>query len=144
MLSAWEEGKRAPDEEKFVGLHAFRIYRPERITIVFGGIFSVPEAEEIVRLMHEAAERFGPVFIGVDATGFRPSGARVRSIFAHGNGRKFNARGAAVWGANYTLQTILNMVIRAGTYVRKDFVTFPVAFVRNEAEALAWFASVKK
>lgn len=144
MRPTREEGKRVPDDEKFVGSHGFRFYAPDRITIVFGGVFTVEEAEEVVRLMHDAGDRFGPICIGVDATEFRPSGTRVRNVFASGNGRPFNARAAAIWGTNYTIRTMFNMVIRAGTFLKKDFITYPVEFCRDEAEAWAWFATLKE
>ncbi len=144
MRPGREEGKRVPDDEKFVGSHGFRFYAPDRITIVMGGVFTVDEAEEIVRLMHDAGDRFGALFIGIDATEFRSSGPRVRSVFAQGNGRKYNAQAAAVWGTNYTARTMFNLVVRAATFLEKDFVTYPVEFCRDEDEALAWFAALKE
>lgn len=126
-------------QELAIGKHRYKFRAPRRVTLVFGGKFSIAEAREIVRLFVEAGDRHGPLCIGVDVSGFQPSGPHIRRVFAAADGRQYRVRAAAIWGTNYTTRTIMSMVIRAAFYFEKDLLAFPVEFFRTEAEANAWF-----
>lgn len=131
------------DFDVSIGAHRIRFESPDLLTIVFGGLFAVEEAQKVVQITMETSQSAGPVLLSVDVARFQSSGRKVREIFAKGAAHDVRIQAMGIWGASFPVQMAMMMVIRAGRALKVNGFAFPLEFKATEEEAREWLMGMR-
>lgn len=137
----YDEGRRPMDNEssRQLGLHTVK-QDGDLLFIILRGPLALAEAQVLHGLLADTLQRWGHAYVLVDSSRGDALSADTRRWIAEWN-QRHRVDGVAIFGANLFMRTMLSLVLNAIGLLGKRRV--PAHFVKNEAEARAWLASLR-
>jgi hypothetical protein len=131
-------------EVKIVGSHRFEFIPPNRCFFAIVGTMDEEHAASYLAFLYKHADAFGGPLEGVydiSRMNRMTIGARSRIVNVS---RQFPLTAIALVGANFSIRTLVGMIITAGRLVAPKHFTFAHKFVATADEADAWLDEVRK
>lgn len=123
-----------------LGLHVVSRERDLHL-IRLKGALSQDEAEAFHRGMAQTLARYGSAYVLVDSSQAGSISPQTRRWIAEWN-TSHQVGGVAVFGSSLVVRTVITLVLNAIALLRRQAV--PSVFVKTEAEARTWIASLRR
>lgn len=128
-------------EEWVSGQQRLWFEAPGLLRLEMHGDWDLPAVEDYMRVLFAITDRTGPVVLLADLSDLQsvPHDARKRLTRFE---RPYPFRACVLYGASFTMGTLMTMAFKAGRALAPSRFTFPFQVCRTEAEARAWIAGL--